>query len=264
MAQISATELCALSKRLNKNNVFLSVKCGESHVPESWRRSSAAGGRQIPQEEQGKGQQHVLVEMGDACDMIHTHTYIVSRMLLAVLGAGVWLHSLWESLQALFHPVHSPADTLGHPALPLPVLRQKLPPKVRHEEAHLHPHRGEAPRVSHMWTSVQPELQPHHTQPQAQRRAASPLSSLPARLPARRRAAAAPGAPLPLQPTLTPRTATVTFPAGGRVKVRLKLCHHLRPPLLLELTTAEKSFQVRSNVTLVSTKTNFTFVTEPK
>lgn len=69
---------------------------------------------------------------------MHTHTQ--ETMFLAVLGEDVWLYSVWENIQALLHPVHSSADTLGHPALPLPVLRQKLPPKVRHEEAHLHPH----------------------------------------------------------------------------------------------------------------------------
>lgn len=56
-------------------------------MPESWRRSSATSGCQIPQEGQGKGQQHILVDMDDAYDMIHTHT----RMFLAVLGKEFWL-----------------------------------------------------------------------------------------------------------------------------------------------------------------------------
>lgn len=46
-----------------------------------------------------------------------------------------------QVLQALEHAVHAPADPLGHAALPLPVLRQAVPPEVRHEEAHVHTHR---------------------------------------------------------------------------------------------------------------------------
>ena len=46
-----------------------------------------------------------------------------------------------QVFQAQLHPVDPPADPLGHPALPVPVLRQEVPPEVRHEEAHLHPHR---------------------------------------------------------------------------------------------------------------------------
>lgn len=56
-------------------------------MPESWRRSSATSGCQIPQEGPGKGQQHILVDMDDAYDMIHTHTH----MFLAVLGKEFWL-----------------------------------------------------------------------------------------------------------------------------------------------------------------------------
>lgn len=54
---------------------------------------------------------------------------------------------VWQSLQALIHPVHPPAHPLGHSALPLPVLWEALPPEVGHEETHLHPHRW-APRPS--------------------------------------------------------------------------------------------------------------------
>ncbi|XP_062815265.1 zinc finger protein Gfi-1b isoform X3 [Anolis carolinensis] len=56
-------------------------------------------------------------------------------------GEELWLPGVWEGLQALLHTGHPPADPLGHPALPLPLLREALPPEVRHEEAHLHPHR---------------------------------------------------------------------------------------------------------------------------
>lgn len=56
-------------------------------------------------------------------------------------GAKLWLQSVWKSLQALIHPVHSPPHPLGHAALPLPVLRQEVSPEVWHEETHLHTHR---------------------------------------------------------------------------------------------------------------------------
>jgi len=57
-----------------------------------------------------------------------------------VLGEDVWLYGVWESVQALLHPLHSSAHTLGHAALPLPVLWQTVPPEVRHEETHFHTH----------------------------------------------------------------------------------------------------------------------------
>lgn len=47
-----------------------------------------------------------------------------------VVGEDVWLCSVWESIQALLHPLHSSAHTFRHPALPLPVLWQELPPEV--------------------------------------------------------------------------------------------------------------------------------------
>ena len=46
-----------------------------------------------------------------------------------------------QDVQTLVDAVDAPIDSLGHEALPVSVLRQTLPPKVRHEEAHLHPHR---------------------------------------------------------------------------------------------------------------------------
>ena len=57
-----------------------------------------------------------------------------------VIGEDVRLFSVWESIQALLHPVHSSAHTFRHPALSLPVLWQKVPPEVWHEETHLHTH----------------------------------------------------------------------------------------------------------------------------
>ncbi len=47
-----------------------------------------------------------------------------------------------------------------------------------------------------MWEGIQPELQPHHSQPKTQGRPALPLSSLPLWLPAQGGPAATPGAPL--------------------------------------------------------------------
>ena len=47
-----------------------------------------------------------------------------------------------QNVQTLVDAVDALADPLGHAALPVPVLRQAFPPKVRHEEAHLHPHRS--------------------------------------------------------------------------------------------------------------------------
>lgn len=66
-------------------------------MPESWRRSSATSGCQIPQEGQGKGQQHILVDMDDAYDMIHTHTYVSGcfrKGVLAVRCVGKYSSAL--------------------------------------------------------------------------------------------------------------------------------------------------------------------------
>ena len=53
----------------------------------------------------------------------------------------VAVQTVREVVQAVIHSLHTPADPLGHATLPMPVLWQTLPPEVRHEEAHLHPHR---------------------------------------------------------------------------------------------------------------------------
>lgn len=45
-----------------------------------------------------------------------------------------------KNVQKVFHAVHAPVDSLGHQAVPVPVLRQTVSPEVRHEEAHVHPH----------------------------------------------------------------------------------------------------------------------------
>ena len=51
------------------------------------------------------------------------------------------VRAMRQGLQAELHPLHPPADPFGHAAVPVPVLREEVPPKVRHEEAHLHPYR---------------------------------------------------------------------------------------------------------------------------
>ena len=56
-------------------------------------------------------------------------------------GEELQLQNLRQKLQALLHAVHAPAHPLGHAALPVPVLREEVPPEVRHEETHVHPHR---------------------------------------------------------------------------------------------------------------------------
>ncbi|KAM3624610.1 uncharacterized protein V6R79_025524 [Siganus canaliculatus] len=99
-------------------------------------------------------------------------------------GQDIRLLGVRQSLQTLLHPLHSSAHTLRHPPVSLPVLWQEVPPEVGHEETHLHTHRGKASCLSNMWEGVQPELQPHHSQPKAQRRPALPLSSLLLQLPA--------------------------------------------------------------------------------
>jgi len=42
---------------------------------------------------------------------------------------------------AVVDTVHSPAHSQRHKTVPVLLLRQTLPPEVRHEEAHLHPYR---------------------------------------------------------------------------------------------------------------------------
>ena len=55
--------------------------------------------------------------------------------------ADVFVQAVWQDVQAQLHPLHPPAHTLGHEAVSMPVLREEVPPEVRHEEAHLHSHR---------------------------------------------------------------------------------------------------------------------------
>lgn len=62
-------------------------------------------------------------------------------LLYVCPGAKLWLQGVWKGVQALVHTVHTPPHPLGHTALPLSVLRQEVPPEVRHEEAHFHSHR---------------------------------------------------------------------------------------------------------------------------
>ncbi|CAG05643.1 unnamed protein product [Tetraodon nigroviridis] len=120
-------------------------------------------------------------------------------------GKKLRLQNLREKLQALVHAVHAPAHPLGHEAVPVPVLREEVPPKVRHEETHFYPHRQvrvcvikkkktnkknkdpkylrETAQMPGVWESVQPELQPHHTQPQTHRLQTVRLRPLRQRLP---------------------------------------------------------------------------------
>ena len=46
-----------------------------------------------------------------------------------------------QDVQAVVDAIDAFIDSLGHAAVPVPILRQAIPSKVRHEEAHLHPHR---------------------------------------------------------------------------------------------------------------------------
>ncbi len=59
-------------------------------------------------------------------------------------GKKFWVQDVRKDLQTLLNVVHSPADPLGHTAVPLPVLRQEIPPEIWYEETHLHPHRWDA------------------------------------------------------------------------------------------------------------------------
>ena len=57
--------------------------------------------------------------------------------------AYVLVQAVRQDVQAELDLVHTPPHTLGHQALPVPVLRKEVPPEVGHEEAHLHTHRSE-------------------------------------------------------------------------------------------------------------------------
>ena len=56
-------------------------------------------------------------------------------------GAPLQVSPMWKDLQEEQHSVHPLAHPLRHPALPLLILWQKVPPEVRHEETHLYSHR---------------------------------------------------------------------------------------------------------------------------
>jgi len=56
-------------------------------------------------------------------------------------GKAVQVRRLRETVQEIVDVDHSPADPRRHPAVRLPVLPQALPPEIRHEKAHLRPHR---------------------------------------------------------------------------------------------------------------------------
>ena len=71
----------------------------------------------------------------------------LDRILMVVQVAaqhreGLRVSTVRQNVQTLVDAVDALADPLGHAALPVPVLRQAFPPKVRHEETHLHPHRS--------------------------------------------------------------------------------------------------------------------------
>lgn len=46
-----------------------------------------------------------------------------------------------QELQKIVNTVNTSPDTQRHTPLPVPILRQTIPPEVGHEETHLHPHR---------------------------------------------------------------------------------------------------------------------------
>ena len=53
----------------------------------------------------------------------------------------LFVQAVRKDFQEEFDSVDALADSLGHPAVSLSVLRKAVPPKVRHEETHVHPHR---------------------------------------------------------------------------------------------------------------------------
>ena len=56
-------------------------------------------------------------------------------------GKDIRVQTVRQDVQEIVDAVNTPADPLRHEAVPVPVLRQALPPEVRHEEAHVHSHR---------------------------------------------------------------------------------------------------------------------------
>ncbi|XP_055365645.1 zinc finger protein 768-like isoform X1 [Betta splendens] len=108
-------------------DIFMRVQFEDAHMQES-REQSASDGHA----HQGRPD-----ELG--------------AVVVPVQGEDVRLRGVRQGVQALLHPLHAPAHPLGHAAVSVPVLRQEVPPEVRHEEAHVHPHRcvsaGEKPHV---------------------------------------------------------------------------------------------------------------------
>lgn len=50
------------------------------------------------------------------------------------------MQTVRQIVQEVLDAVHTSPHPLRHETLPLPVLREEVPPEVRHEEAHLHTH----------------------------------------------------------------------------------------------------------------------------
>lgn len=67
--------------------------------------------------------------------------FVVGSLLYAAQLFMLPVPPVRQVLQEILDPLDAPAHTLGHQAVPVPVLREALPPEVGHEEAHLHPHR---------------------------------------------------------------------------------------------------------------------------
>jgi len=82
-------------------------------------------------------------------------------------GAPLQVSPMWKDLQEEQHSVHPLAHPLRHPALPLLILWQKVPPEVRHEETHLYSHRREAAQVHRVFEVFLAEQQLDHTHAQA-------------------------------------------------------------------------------------------------
>ena len=47
---------------------------------------------------------------------------------------------MWQILQEELDFIDPFADPLQHPSVPVPILREEVPPEVRHEEAHVYSH----------------------------------------------------------------------------------------------------------------------------
>ena len=53
----------------------------------------------------------------------------------------LWVQAVREDLQTVIYTLDPPLDPLGHSAIPMSILWQKIPSKEWHEKAHLHPYR---------------------------------------------------------------------------------------------------------------------------